>query len=101
MLITSISAANPGKMEKSAGRGNVKMIVCVFFFGSERGGKKGISERLLENDSLCYSSSDSLADSYQEEREVSTQRKGENIPLSLSLLPLLLSPPPSTLFPKA
>lgn len=46
----------------------------MFHFAvSEVGG--GISESLLENDSLCYLSSDFLADSYQEERELTVQQQ--------------------------
>lgn len=41
-----------------------KDIMCLFVVGGK------ISESLLENDSLCYLTSDSLADSYQEEREL-------------------------------
>ena len=59
-----------------------------------RGGKKRISESLLENDSLCYSSSDFLADSYQEERELAVHQREKKI--CESDFPLL--PPP---FPKA
>lgn len=56
-------------------------------------GKKRISESLLENDSLCYLSSDFLADSYQEERELTVQQREKKI--CESDFPLL---PP---FPKA
>lgn len=58
-----------------------------------RGEKKRISESLLENDSLCYLSSDFLADSYQEERELTVQQREKKI--CESDFPLL---PP---FPKA
>lgn len=42
-------------------------------------GKKRISESLLENDSLCYLSSDFLADSYQEERELTVHQQEKKI----------------------
>lgn len=56
-------------------------------------GKKRISESLLENDILCYLSSDFLADSYHEERELTVQQQEKKI--CESDFPLL---PP---FPKA
>lgn len=37
----------------------------------------GVSERLLENDSLCYLSPDFTADSYREEREVTARQPEE------------------------
>lgn len=40
------------------------------YFLCELEGGGGIIKSFLENDSLCYLSSDSLADSYQEEREL-------------------------------
>ncbi len=67
-----------------------KDIICIFLWW---GGKKRISESLLENDSLCYLSSDFLADSYQEERELTVHHREKKI--CESDFPLL---PP---FPKA
>lgn len=46
----------------------------MFHFAVSEGGGR-ISESLLENDSLCYLSSDFLADSYQEERELTVQQR--------------------------
>ena len=65
-------------------------MMCIFLWW----GKKGISESLLENDSLCYLSSDSLADSYQEEREVTVHHREKKI--CESDFPLLLPPFPKT-----
>lgn len=61
------------------------------FVVSERG---GISESLLENDSLCYLSSDFLADSYQEERELTVQQRGEEEKKNVSQTFLPTPPPP-------
>lgn len=58
------------------------------------GKKKRISESLQENDILCYLSSDSLADSYQEERELTVRQWEKKI--CEPEFPLLLPP-----FPKA
>lgn len=43
------------------------------------GGNGRISERLLENDSLCYLSPDFTAVSYREERELTVQQPEEEI----------------------
>lgn len=52
---------------------------------------KTISESLVENDSLCYLSSDSLADSYQKERELSVHHRGKKY-VSQTFPSSLLSP---------
>lgn len=61
------------------------------------GGDGRISERLLENDSLCYLSPDFTADSYREERELTVQQPEEEIcesdfPSSISSPNLQLPP---------
>lgn len=71
------------------------IISVIWWWGEER-----ISERLLENDSLCYLSPDFTADSYQEERDLTVHQPKEEIcesdfpppPSSLSSPKLLLPP---------
>lgn len=52
-----------------------KDMICIFLWQ----GEKRISESLLENDSLCYLSSDFLADSYQEEKELTVHHREKKI----------------------
>lgn len=64
------------------------VISVIWWWGEER-----ISERLLENDSLCYLSPDFTADSYQEERDLTVHQPEEKI--CESDFPPPLSPPQS------
>lgn len=50
------------------------IIRVMWWWGNGR-----ISERLLENDSLCYLSPDFTGDSYREERELTEQQPEEEI----------------------
>lgn len=62
------------------------MYLLVVVVGGGR-----ISESLLENDSLCYLSSDFLADSYQEERELTVHHREKKY-VSQTFPSSLLSP---------
>lgn len=66
-----------------------KDIICIFLWWWWGGGR--ISESLLENDSLCYLSSDFLADSYQEERELTVHHREKKY-VSQTFPSSLLSP---------
>lgn len=69
----------------------------MFHFVVSEGGEERISESLLENDSLCYLSSDFLADSYQEERELTVRQRGEEEKKNVSqTFPPTPPPPPSS-----
>ena len=92
MLRNLLHLANAREIEKALDSKCQKDIICIILWWG--GEKKRISESLLENDSLCYSSSDFLADSYQEERELAVHQREKKI--CESDFPLL--PPP---FPKA
>lgn len=68
-------AAKPREMEMVLNfRCQEDIIRVIWWWGNAR-----ISERLLENDSLCYLSPDFTADSYREERELTVQQPEEEI----------------------
>lgn len=79
-------------------RTNVSKVYNMYLLWWEKE-KKRISEILLEIDGLCYFSSEFLADSYQEERELAVHRRekkkknvSQTLPSSL-LSPKLEIPP--------
>lgn len=82
-LCTIPYLADAGKIEMVLDLKCQKDIICILWWGGGR-----ISENLLENDSLCYLSSGSLADSYQEERELTVHHQEKKI--CESDFPLLL-----------